>query len=41
VEEVVMHLGAVHTIRDRAEWDRVMSGEIEFPPGFVLHGAIT
>jgi hypothetical protein len=36
-----MHLGAVHTIRDRAEWERVMSGEINFPPGFVLHGSIT
>jgi len=36
-----MHLGVVHTIRDRAAWDRVVSGEPNFPPGFVLLGSIT
>ena len=36
-----MHLGVVHTIRDRAAWDRVVSGEANFPPGFVLLGSIT
>jgi hypothetical protein len=36
-----MHLGVVHTIRDRAEWDRVLSGELDFPEGFVLLGSIT
>ena len=36
-----MHLGVVHTIRDRAAWDRVVSGEPNFPPGFVLLGSVT
>ncbi len=37
-----MHLGAVHTIRDREAWDRVFFAEDEgFPPGFVLHGSVT
>ena len=33
-EEAVMHLGVVHTIRDRAAWDRVFFSDVEFPPGF-------
>jgi hypothetical protein len=41
VEEVVMHLGVVHTIRDRAAWDRVVSGDLDLPPGFVLIGSVT
>ena len=36
-----MHLGVVHTIRDRAGWDRVVSVEPNFPPGFALLGSIT
>ncbi len=36
-----MHLGAVHTIRDREAWDRVFFADNEFPPGFVLHGSVT
>src|SRR4051794_31910933 len=42
VEEGIMHLGVVHTIRDRAAWDAVVSGESEeFPPGFELLGSVT
>jgi hypothetical protein len=42
VEEGVMHLGVVHTIRDRAAWDSVVSDEsLEFPPGFELLGSVT
>ena len=36
-----MHLGVVHTIRDRAEWDRAFFEEREFPPGFTLLGTVT
>ena len=38
-----MHLGAVHTIRDRAVWDSVVVSEEpgEFPPGFELLGSVT
>jgi hypothetical protein len=37
-----MHLGVVHTIRDREAWDSVTTGgEPEFPPGFVLLGSVT
>ena len=36
-----MHLGVVHTIRDRAGWDRAVGGEMNFPPGFVLLGSVT
>ena len=37
-----MHLGVVHTIRDRAAWDSITGGgEPEFPPGFVLLGSVT
>jgi hypothetical protein len=40
--EGVMHLGVVHTIRDRAAWDSVKNVEsVEFPPGFVLLGSAT
>jgi len=39
--EVVMHLGVVHTIRDREAWDRVFFGEEDFPPGFTLLGTVT
>jgi hypothetical protein len=42
VEEGVMHLGVVHTIRDRAAWDSVVFDEsLEFPPGFELLGSVT
>jgi hypothetical protein len=41
VEEVVMHLGVVHEIRDPAGWDRVMSGDLNLPPGFALLGSVT
>src|SRR3954454_15662991 len=38
----VMHLGVVHTIRDRAAWDSVVNVEsLDFPPGFVLLGSVT
>jgi hypothetical protein len=41
-EEGVMHLGAVHTIRDRAAWDSVVNVEnLEFPPGFELLSSVT
>ena len=40
-EEVVMHLGVVHEIRDPAGWDRVMSGDLNLPPGFALLGSVT
>jgi hypothetical protein len=36
-----MHLGVVHTIRDREAWDRVFFSDVEFPPGFTLLGTIT
>lgn len=37
-----MHLGVVHTIRDRAAWDSVVLGEsLEFPPGFELLGSVS
>ena len=36
-----MHLGVVHTIRDRAEWDRAFFADKEFPPGFTLLGTVT
>jgi len=37
-----MHLGVVHTIRDRAAWDAVVNGESEeFPPSFELLGSVT
>ena len=36
-----MHLGVVHTIRDRAAWDQALSGELDFPPGFALLGSVT
>ena len=37
-----MHLGVVHTIRDRAAWDSVVNREsVEFPPGFALLGSVT
>ncbi len=37
-----MHLGVVHTIRDRAAWDSVISDEsLEFPAGFELLGSVT
>lgn len=37
-----MHLGAVHTIRDREAWDRAFFADNgEFPPGFVLLGSVT
>jgi hypothetical protein len=38
-----MHLGVVHTIRDRAAWDSVVVSEEpgEFPPGFELLGSVT
>jgi hypothetical protein len=39
VEEGVMHLGVVHTIRDRAAWDSLERPPI--PPGFVLLGSVT
>ena len=42
VEEGVMHLGVVHTIRDRAAWDSVViGGSLEFPPGFELLGSVS
>jgi hypothetical protein len=42
VEEGVMHLGVVHTIRDRAAWDSVtVERSPEFPPGFDLLGSVT
>jgi hypothetical protein len=41
VEEGIMHLGVVHTIRDRAAWDAVVDGESEVPPGFELLGSVT
>jgi hypothetical protein len=41
-EEAVMHLGVVHTIRDRAAWDSVVNVEnLEFPPGFELLSSVT
>jgi hypothetical protein len=40
VEEGVMHLGVVHTIRDRATWDSVTRSP-EFPPGFDLLASVT
>jgi hypothetical protein len=40
-EEVVMHLGVVHEIRDPAGWDAVMSGDLNLPPGFALLGSVT
>jgi hypothetical protein len=37
-----MHLGVVHTIRDRAAWDAVVDVEsLEFPPGFELLSSVT
>ncbi len=37
-----MHLGVVHTIRDRAAWDSVVTGESpELPPGFELLASVT
>ena len=36
-----MHLGVVHEIRDPAGWDRVMSGDLNLPPGFALLGSVT
>ena len=36
-----MHLGVVHTIRDRAGWDRAFFEHREFPPGFTLLGTVT
>jgi hypothetical protein len=37
-----MHLGVVHTIRDRAAWDAVVNVEaLEFPPGFELLSSVT
>jgi len=37
-----MHLGVVHTIRDRAAWDSVVNVEsVELPPGFALLGSVT
>jgi hypothetical protein len=41
VEEAVMHLGVVHTIRDRAAWDRAFFADEGFPPGFTLIGTVT
>ena len=41
VEEAVMHLGVVHTIRDRATWDRAFFADKDFPPGFTLVGTVT
>ena len=41
VEEAVMHLGVVHTIRDRAAWDRAFFADKDFPPGFTLVGTVT
>jgi hypothetical protein len=41
VEEAVMHLGVVHTIRDRAAWESVINEESEELPGFVLLGSVT
>jgi hypothetical protein len=36
-----MHLGVVHEIRDPTGWDRVMSGDLNLPPGFALLGSVT
>jgi hypothetical protein len=36
-----MHLGVVHTVRDREGWDRVFFGDDELPPGFNLLGSVT
>ena len=37
-----MHLGVVHTIRDRTAWDAVVNVEsLEFPPGFELLSSVT
>jgi len=37
-----MHLGVVHTIRDRVAWESVVNVEsAELPPGFVLLGSVT
>jgi hypothetical protein len=37
-----MHLGVIHTIRDRTTWDSVVTGDrAVFPPDFVLLAALT
>jgi hypothetical protein len=37
-----MHIGVIHTIRDRAAWDSAMNGaDGEPPPGFTLLGSVT
>ena len=38
-----MHIGVIHTITDRAAWDRI-TGELDpsgFPEGFTLHCTMT
>jgi hypothetical protein len=46
VEEIVMHLGVIHEIRDPAGWDRVMGskelyGHPDLPPGFAILASVT
>jgi hypothetical protein len=36
-----MHLGVVHTIRDRAAWDTAVNGEQAFPPDVELLASVT
>ena len=36
-----MHLGVIHTIRDRAAWDSALGGAGELPSGFALLGSVT
>jgi hypothetical protein len=41
VEEVAMHLGVVHEIRDPEAWTRVMSSDLNLPPGYALLASVT
>ena len=36
-----MHLGVIHTIRDRAASDSALNGAGELPSGFALLGSVT
>ena len=36
-----MHLGVIHTIRDREAWDAAVGGDDELPSEVVLLGSVT